>query len=72
MLLVVNKAIFICYIIYMIIALLGLFYFQKDIKINIIENIGIIGIERWESVTLRVIFLVVITCYVPFMFYIGK
>ena len=72
MLLVVNKAIFICFTIYMIIALLGLFYFQNDITINIIDNIGTIGIEKWESVTLRIIFLVVITCHIPFIFYIGK
>jgi len=66
-----SLAIGACTGIYASIGLLGLFFFGHIIEKNILSNIGDEG-TIWESITLRILFLLVLACHIPFIFFTGK
>lgn len=57
--------------IYFVIGLLGVFVFGSHLEENVLLNVGNMQ-GRWESYLLRIIFLIVLGCHVPFIFFSGK
>jgi hypothetical protein len=50
---------------------IGIFFFGSRISESILINIGLEG-DHWEADILRIFFLVILLCHVPFIFFFGK
>ncbi len=66
----VAWAIFISMGIYCTLAVLSIYMFGSSISSNVMDNID--AEVGWESLVLRVAFLIVIACHIPFIFFAGK
>ena len=49
-------------------ALLTMYFFGKDIDQNVLNNVIFEG-KTWESMVLRVMFLLILACHVPFVYF---
>lgn len=75
---VVNVSVTICLFIYFFLAVVGCLLFGEQVtkvNANIILNINrehLIDPDRWESFLLRALFMIVLACHIPFIFFSGK
>lgn len=57
--------------IYIIVAFLSIYMYGSDLSSNVLDNVGAHEGE-WTSFVLSIIFLIVIGCHIPFIFFGGK
>lgn len=59
-----------CFVIYMLVGVIGIYSYGEDLAGNIFDNIG--AHQNWISYSLRIFFLVVISTHTPFIIFVGK
>jgi amino acid permease len=64
-------SIFLTMSIYIILSIVSIYMFGSLIKSDVLDNVDKEK-GHWESYILRVAFLVVIGCHIPFIFFSGK
>ena len=75
---IVNRSVGVCFFIYFFLAFVSCLLFGEQVTAmhaNIILNINrehLVDPNRWESFLLRALFMVVLACHVPFIFFSGK
>lgn len=57
--------------IYILIALMGIFFFGLVLKDDVLKNVGMEGFI-WESLVLRFTFAFILSSHIPFLFFPGK
>lgn len=57
-------------LIYTFISMLSIYMFGTNLKTDILDNIAVI--DGWVSTFLRTIFLFVLACHIPYIFFSGK
>jgi hypothetical protein len=56
---------------YLITSYASLILFGKTIKSPVTDNVNE-EVDHWESYLLRILFMIVIACHIPFIFFSGK
>ena len=56
--------------IYVALSVLSIYTFGSTLKPDIIDNVG--EKTTWESIYLRIAFVIVIICHIPYVFFAGK
>lgn len=57
---------------YFSVALVSIFMFGDCLQSSVLINIGAETPANWESYVVRVAFMIVLACHIPFIFYMGK
>lgn len=68
---VINASIALTMVIYIILSLISVYMFGSMIKSDVLDNVNEEK-GHWESYILRVAFLIVVGCHIPFVFFSGK
>jgi amino acid permease len=64
-------AISLTFLIYLIVSFIAIYMFGSAIQSDILQNVGLEG-GTWEAYVLRVAFIIVVACHIPFIFFAGK
>ncbi len=58
-------------VVYIIVAFLSIYMYGSDLESNVLDNVKTHQGE-WTALILAIVFLVVIGCHIPFIFFGGK
>ena len=60
--------------IYTVVSICGLFSFGKGIQDSILVNVGMKYKDDiyWESYLMQVVFLIILACHIPYLYFSGK
>lgn len=53
------------------VAFASIYLYGSNIKTDILQNFGIVK-TTWETYLLRIFFIIVVVCHIPFIFFVGK
>lgn len=59
-------------VLYFSVALISIYMFGDCLESSVLLNIGGEQPTNWESYVVRVAFMIVLACHIPFIFYMGK
>lgn len=57
---------------YIAVGLVSLYMFGNCLQSSVLINIGVENPSNWESFVVRIAFMIVLGCHIPFIFYMGK
>jgi len=67
-----NLVVIFSQLIYLPVAFACIYLFGNKIEINFFTNLGSVVEVTWHTYVLRCIFIVIIACHVPYVFFAGK
>jgi len=58
--------------IYIMLSILSIYTFGSSLQPDVLDNVNEEVNHDWESITLRIAFIIVIVCHIPYVFFSGK
>mmetsp|Transcript_111993 Transcript_111993/g.154659 ORF Transcript_111993/g.154659 Transcript_111993/m.154659 type:complete len:141 (+) Transcript_111993:780-1202(+) len=59
-------------LLYISVGLVSIYMFGDCLQSSVLINIGVETPANWESYVVRIAFMIVLACHIPFIFYMGK
>ena len=58
--------------IYIVLSILSIYTFGSSLQPDVLDNVNEEVNHDWESITLRIAFIIVIVCHIPYVFFSAK
>jgi hypothetical protein len=59
-------------VIYVVLSVLSIYTFGSSLQPDVLDNVNEEIDHQWESITLRIAFIIVIVCHIPYVFFSAK